>query len=268
MIPEISTIFDVMTQHYIFFINQTQCTECPENSADCYGNTIIVSPGYWRINQYGVTLIECPYGTVACIGGDGMSVPPSSRKLSMSSTFANISSQYIGICEVGYEGPLCGVCSPHYYFSSSSKTCNTCQDGRGINQLATMIIVPLILLFVVMFLTFSSFLANDISKDGYTNGLVNVMVLHGDDTQEGSSELSKVIKEKGLKKWVSNLVHIMTPKVKIMLTVYQIISNLPFALNIEYTKVAAKLFYAFRWVLCDSCCIIASEYIDLKQCLL
>jgi hypothetical protein len=106
-----------------------------------------------------------------------------------------------------------------------------------------MILVAMTLLLVVVFLSFSSFIAHNISTDGFTNGFMNAL-----DLPEVASETPKVIKEKekGLKAWTSKLVGIMTPKVKIMLTVYQIISNLPFALDIQYTEVAAKLFYAFR----------------------
>jgi hypothetical protein len=109
--------------------------------------------------------------------------------------------------------------------------------GEGAAQLATMILVAMTLLLVVVFLTFSSFIAHNISTDGFTNGFMNASKVIEEKEKE---------KERGLKAWTSKVVGIMTPKVKIMLTVYQIISNLPFALDIQYTEVAAKLFYAFR----------------------
>jgi hypothetical protein len=42
--------------------------------------------------------------------------------------------------------------------------------------------------------------------------------------------------------------------------VYQIVSNLPFALDIQYTAVTAKLFYAFSWALCKDDKHLASYF--------
>jgi hypothetical protein len=228
----------------------TQCIPCPENSDDCYGSTIIVSPGYWRINQYAVILEECNYGTLACIGGDGMGVALPSRRLQGSnSTFA----EYVGTCAIGYEGPLCGVCSANYYFSSTSKTCNTCK-GEGLLQLATMILVPLVLLLLIVFFVFFYFIANEKSK--FTKDKMDKDTLQ--DVGEGNirnsaSDLYNSFKKhtnsptgNRMKIWMVKLIKIMMPKVKIMLTAFQIVSNLPFALNIQYTAVTAKLFRGFR----------------------
>jgi hypothetical protein len=209
----------------------TQCTTCPENSYDCYGSTILVSPGYWRINQYAVTIVKCNYGTAACIGGDGMGVTNSSRRLQgVAFTSAN---EYVGICAKGYEGPLCGVCSAHYFFSSSFKTCNTC-DGQGAQQLATMILVPLVLLLVIVFFFFYTFTFSTDVLNGISKG--------DDEIKKDSANIEKVENKLDMKA----LAIFMMPKVKIMLTVYQIISNLPFALNIQYPAAAAKLFSIFR----------------------
>ena len=47
----------------------TRCNPCPINSIRCYGNIVIVSTGFWRISPYASTILECPYGRTACIGG-------------------------------------------------------------------------------------------------------------------------------------------------------------------------------------------------------
>jgi hypothetical protein len=132
-----------------------------------------------------------------------------------------------------------------------------------------MILVPLLLLLLVVISTFFTFLNRDSSKNGFTDnsdflgslgqGLISSDMDTGKDiasesykTLKEQSE-KKSAREKGTKpsakesffKYAANLVVIMTPKVKIMLTVYQIVSNLPFALDIQYTAVTAKLFYAF-----------------------
>jgi hypothetical protein len=253
----------------------TQCIPCPENSDDCYGSTIIVSPGYWRINQYAVILEECNYGSLACIGGDGMGVALPSRRLQGSaSTFP----EYVGICAIGYEGPLCGVCSANYYFSSTSNSCNTCK-GQGQSQLATMILVPLVLLLLIVFFVFYNFILNEKSK--FTKDKMNKDTLQDvgeGNIGNGASDIyySSMIffkkhtnspAGKSLKNWMVELIKIMTPKVKIMLTVFQIISNLPFALNIRYTEATTKLFRAFRYTHSQRRLYCYYFCIELNQCL-
>lgn len=117
--------------------------------------------------------------------------------------------------------------------------------------------------------TFATFLAKNSSKNGFCgnsdllNAVGNGMASPDDGAgKDIASESYKAFQEKNEKlaeekgsqasakerffKWAANLVVIMTPKVKIMLTVYQIVSNLPFALDIQYTAVTTRLFYAFR----------------------
>ena len=46
------------------------CVECPDGSDSCYGSTVIVSNGYWRISELATSTIKCPYEH-SCEGGSG-----------------------------------------------------------------------------------------------------------------------------------------------------------------------------------------------------
>ena len=60
-------------------------------------------------------------------------------------------------CELGYEGPLCAVCSNAYYFSATTTTCKSC-EGAGRGQLAILILVPLVMIITLVSFTFATFL--------------------------------------------------------------------------------------------------------------
>ena len=51
-------------------------------------------------------------------------------------------------CAKGYSGPLCAVCAKGYYLSKIVDQCLSCQGRAGGEQLALLIIVPLIMLIL------------------------------------------------------------------------------------------------------------------------
>jgi hypothetical protein len=283
--------------HYDPLHPATHCTECPPFTDGCYGTTILASPGYWRINKYSLVMMECPYGKAACHGG-GIGIPLTAKSSptalpiinstspvasDSSNTTATPSSPIDTIgdspegCAMGYEGPLCATCSKSFYFSTSSESCNTC-DGQGIQQLAIMITIPLLLLSLVAYFTFSTFLLKDINNNDFALGLLGTRAMNMESTSNDLGMAQSLYKaayeherevearrEEGqpppkyrmvverVAQHMTRLVVVITPKVKIMLTVYQIVSGFPYALNIEFTTIAAKLFHAFRYYLLERC---------------
>ena len=265
--------------HYDPLHPTIQCTDCPPFTADCYGATILVSPGYWRINKYSIVMSECPYGKAACHGGTrGTTSGAKALALSVSSYAASPTTAQANSvdntddspegCARGYEGPLCAVCSEKYYFASTTRTCIAC-EGNGQGQLASLILIPLVLLIVVVYFTFATFLAKAVSKNDLVYGMMGtkpmdsvaeghvmemaaVTLKAAADQQkdkqsngDGAWERKLGVKEM-FRDWLSRVVVVMAPKTKIMLTVFQIVSSLPFALNIEFTELSTKLFHAFR----------------------
>ena len=279
--------------HYDSLHPPTQCTKCPLFTADCYGTTILALPGYWRIDRYSLEMLKCPYGAAACHGGEigsSLSVKAvSTESVSLSVSVPPVPSFFLiptalptsyptGLikttsaqgCAVGYEGPLCGVCSDNYYFASTGSTCTQCK-GNGEGQLAALILIPLLLIVLVVYFTFTTFLGKDIAQDSIVKGFIGTKpmdALSGGNVVEISavtfkaacdkqtSKISDDIDESAWSKnrpykevfrvWLSKVIVVMAPKLKIMLTVFQIISSLQFTLNITFTAIATKLFHAFR----------------------
>jgi hypothetical protein len=250
-----------------------RCTDCPPFTDGCYGSTILVSPGYWRIDNRSVVMLECPFGNTACRGGRIRSELPTHARalggapLKFVSTYVSTSTLTTADntgynpegCVHGYEGPLCAVCSKGFYFSSTTSTCLTCEDnGRG--QLAIMILVPLTLLVLVVFFTFTTFLAKPRDESSHVSMSWAVFFsLHRNKTTITPEVMADPWQKKDkrvfgrgksiivfIKEWMFERLPIMLPKVKIMLTVYQIISSFPLALQIKFGSNSTSVFRSFR----------------------
>jgi hypothetical protein len=140
-----------------------------------------------------------------------------------------------------------------------------------MQQLAIMIAIPLLLMFFVAYFTFSTFLKRDINNNDFALGLLGTRTMNMGATSNELGMAQSLYKaayehEKELEarreegqtpgkyrmlarvaQHITHLVMVITPKIKIMLTVYQIVSGFPFSLNIEFTEISAKLFHAFRY---------------------
>jgi hypothetical protein len=73
---------------YSFALNTTgnTCEPCPAFAVCLGADQVLPMPGYWRSGPHSVQMHRCPLGTAACAGSDK--------------------------CVVGYQGHLCGQCTP------------------------------------------------------------------------------------------------------------------------------------------------------------
>ena len=49
---------------------QQVCQACPDGASTCYGDTVVLEEGYWRISQQATSTMSCPYEG-SCGGGEG-----------------------------------------------------------------------------------------------------------------------------------------------------------------------------------------------------
>ena len=107
-----------------------------------------MSPGYWRISPYSTAMLACPWPN-ACQGGDGSNVTaPATTNGRRLSSIPALTDAVAG-CAPGYTGPLCAGCADHYYFASTTTTCEACGND-GDKELSLMIVIPSMMLFVVV----------------------------------------------------------------------------------------------------------------------
>ena len=143
-------------------------------------------------------------------------------------------------CALGYEGPLCAVCSDSYYFSATSTSCKSC-DGEGRGQLAALILIPLLMIITLVSLIFSTFLMKPSSAAPSNDDAAQVRPVADGFDSDRKRKSGEIIRE-----WLGKVETFLTPKLKIMTTVFQIISNLPLVINIQFTALSTRLFHAFR----------------------
>lgn len=52
-------------------LRQTEvCLECVDGASTCYGDTVVLKDGFWRVSEYSTIAVRCPYDG-SCAGGGG-----------------------------------------------------------------------------------------------------------------------------------------------------------------------------------------------------
>ena len=102
------------------------------SNALCLGGSIIqILPGYWRSDTLSENVYRCNILKYGCKGGTTDD-----------------------LCEVSYEGPLCGVCVYNKtlkYFRNVLGYCELCKESNLFYAISVLIIVFLILIFLIYF---------------------------------------------------------------------------------------------------------------------
>lgn len=199
------------------------CTRCPSEATSCEGSSITLQPGYWRKNSLSESILPCPFGSNACIGGSGTSNE---------------------LCNTGYTGPLCAVCEDEYYPVSSSLTCEKCN--------ASSIMAPTFLAFVLIFLFVTVFMGvlyylNQIKAVGDKSESEGECERKSEDSKnlEAISEDSERKERKETERtYTSRVVDLMNsikdrivpffPKIKIIIATFQIVSSSASSFNATY----------------------------------
>ena len=119
--------------YYSLDLKDKDCKECmPKTVATCLGGSSIqLLPGYWRSDILSDNVYRCNILKYGCKGGsDG------------------------DLCNVGYEGPLCGVCVYNQtlkYFRNAMGSCELCKESNYLYALSVSIIVFIILVLLIYF---------------------------------------------------------------------------------------------------------------------
>ena len=218
---------------YSFSANPaTQCTPCPPNADDCSGGTINVSPGYWRPSAHSKVFLMCPFPN-GCIGGKGSSSNTTTDQRMRMRRLTVVDRKYNG-CAVGYEGPLCGVCSNGYFLNLGMKQCLTCR-GNGPSQMATLVLIPFFLLVIawsiILFRT-----------DKYYLSCLSALRVN-EDSEETASMMTRFAR------MLSTLsFDTVMPKLKIVVTSFQILSTFPNSLSISFSSGPSQVLSSLRLV--------------------
>ena len=126
-------------------VNAT-CTDCPEGTS-CIQNgastqsALQLEPDFWRVSEHSVDILVCPI-PYSCKGDNG-----SLASLQKREVFGE------AYCEVGYTGPLCGVCASGAYFEPVAFACVACEHVGMRALFSAPTIVITIALFLIILLS-------------------------------------------------------------------------------------------------------------------
>ena len=140
-------------------------------------------------------IFECPNGADSCSGG---------------------ASSGMELCEEGYEGVLCAVCSDNYFYDSATNSCQICD---GVNVFTPSLIVVFIVFWSIVL--------------GYA-------VYYYYSTKESDDQGSRFISSDDLVvmyEWIEQRKAPIMGKVKIMTATFQIISSSALTLQVRHERV-------------------------------
>jgi len=228
-----STTCDVCSIGNYYDRNADEChncksgMKCSKDFVPVYLESIYLDRDWYRTDNLSSIVEKCPFQN-SCRGG-------------------NMSGE--NICMAGTEGPLCAVCSSGYYYAIASNSCLSC---GGISIVGSLISVGIIAIFCFMggILTFRYYYKR--------SPRFRMMIKNFHDTAAmvlgmrlGVEQLDTNIKSNGNKRRHSELmrqvqevspIRKMQSKVKIVVTLFQIVTSLPWVLSVQFPNV-------FSWFL-------------------
>lgn len=196
------------------------CTPCPAQAEKCIGNDIYLKRGYWRKSNLTFYIHRCPYSS-SCLGGGAFGDQ---------------------LCAEGAEGPLCACCADGYYKETNMGRCLKCPRRSSavllvILALATFTLLAIIPAAHVAFHMCRQDVGAVILEKANVSAFVfeiYVFFLRPKGGVDGEEYLS-------LKAHVSALlqstVRRLVPKLKIVISFFQIVSAFRYVLLMSYDGV-------------------------------
>jgi len=176
--------------------------------ADCSSSstlqTLVLTEDKWRSHSTSLVVENCVFSG-ACSGGNG------TRD---------------ALCNVGFEGPLCAVCSKDHYYDKAKNGCQDCsQTGESISTLIVLVIMSMTLILLVKIIFFPSF---ENSKGfGMIDKLSSLsiskdVIVEKEEAKENEEE----------SQWKKSL----KVKAKIIFTFFQIVSSFMWVLSLDFPE--------------------------------
>lgn len=188
------------------------CKQCPDGSSSCYGSSVILKDGFWRISQKATSTVECPYAD-SCRGGAGSGDE---------------------LCSTGYEGPVCAVCSDGYVFRSSTQRCEPCSDSAGLDAGTILFLAILgLLLAIGLYIYWKPSIWRNLTSldDVYIFVFAKMGLLRVDSSKDAVAVVqdARAIRLR------------FQARMKIYITLWQILSLLPFTLDLHFPNTYAAI---------------------------
>lgn len=195
------------------------CHPCPQHVRSCHGSTLVLEKGYWRISLDSDEIQSCPTES-ACLGGESAGDDS---------------------CDIGYEGPLCAVCQSGYAYKSSTRRCVRCSESSGldVSDMLFLSVVGLLIVVVVYYFSRSDIRQHLKSFDDFVFYLMmraNIM------------EINEHTDPKEIKSYIRIVSTRLRARLKVYITLYQILSSLPFVLDLQFPSPVNLVIYALNFI--------------------
>jgi predicted outer membrane repeat protein len=196
------------------------CQRCPSEADTCYGSTMDLKSGFWRLSESSDVIFACPTGTAGCQGG-------------------NESGN--GLCHEGYHGPLCSLCDDGYGLSKSTYTCIRCRETNGFDEIA-IIFFLFIGLFLLSVLWYQFHPAAKKIHNFEDFILLVVKKCQRDNRTDRTSTPRELIQSARV------MSKRLFARLKVYITLYQILSVLPFVLNMTFPNPLSFFIYCWKFL--------------------
>jgi len=241
-----------------FFASGTPrvCTACDPSSLNCndVGSDLSVlklKPHYWRQSNDSSLVAQC-FNPAACVGfqmnATNATLGRRRRRLSQSADVGMVlpSSTYgDGLCAPGHQGPFCAVCVEGYIGGSDSALCKECGGDMSFSIFVAVVAALLLVVVIVQFLRGGQKAADaletaqNVAENGAQAVAEEVAVVKAEafaDGEYGKEDKAKRIAAKGMRWlfWLNAVYQGFKVKIKILVSLYQILSGLGGSFSIPY----------------------------------
>lgn len=218
------------------------CKSCPPHTSRCEGSELYLQRGYWRISPNTDIILACPYGESGCMGG-------------------NLTGD--ASCDDGYEGPLCAVCSSGYALKSSTMTCVPCSNSSGLDivDILLLSVFGSLLLCVVYYFSRPEIRSQIKSLDDFVLFVMTKLrLVDMNNNQVNKKELLDSIKQFSRR---------LRARLRVYVTMYQILSVLPFVLDLAFPSPVSLIISGLNFINISissssvvSCSTFSYDFID------
>ena len=246
-----------------------QCIECDPAVMDCLTagselSELKLLPGFWRGRNTTNELITRCFNPAACIGAQTANATSVRRRLALGAPGATVvvvpSSTFgDGLCAAGHTGPFCFVCADGYIGGNEKELCAECGGNMAYTIFVGVVVVILLVAAIVLFIRAGSQLGDAVDlakaaakagKKGAGQAVGRALAQKAEVAQvasaseEGLSKREKTrrrakkaaAKTLGWTLFLQDLWKQYKVKVKIMVSLYQVLQGLGGSFSIPYPK--------------------------------
>eukprot|EP01031_Cornospumella_fuschlensis_P030162 gene30162-36437_t len=205
---------------YSLVAGVAECSSCvgKDGVAACYSNQLVVDLGHWRRYDSNEAVLQCPIAD-GCIGG---------------AATGN------ALCAIGYEGPLCSVCSDGYYFGDG--LCQSC-DSTNEMSMTVIVLIALVGLLVGALLAYYCYFYVYVDMVDLKRQIVDSINRGVPGPQLTTLQL--------LYLWIRKKMQDITVKAKIFISTFQVVSGCSSVFDVDMPNVFAGFANAFSFVNLD-----------------